>query len=103
MPNTPPTDQQHRAILQRIAQRAMLERGLLPTFLEAASAVGPAGELQLKLRQERDNWVQYLADPRFDEVRARYDAPGRKASWWFHLTEPPAPRTIRQLARQLGH
>ena len=38
MPNTPPTDQQHRAILQRIAQRAMLERGLLPTFSEAASA-----------------------------------------------------------------
>jgi VacB/RNase II family 3'-5' exoribonuclease len=38
MPNTPHTDQQHRAILQRIAQRAMLERGLLPTFSDAASA-----------------------------------------------------------------
>jgi exoribonuclease R len=38
MPNTPHTDQRHRAILQRIAQRAMLERGLLPTFSEAASA-----------------------------------------------------------------
>src|SRR6187200_2581838 len=32
------TDQQHRAVLQRIAQRAMLERGLLPTFSDAASA-----------------------------------------------------------------
>ena len=32
MPQTPHTDQQHRAILQRIAQRAMLERGLLPDF-----------------------------------------------------------------------
>jgi len=30
--------QQHRAILQRIAERAMVERGLLPTFSEAVSA-----------------------------------------------------------------
>jgi exoribonuclease R len=35
---TPHTDQQHRALLQDIAQRAMLERGLLPTFSAAASA-----------------------------------------------------------------
>jgi exoribonuclease-2 len=32
------THQQHRAILQRIAHRAMLEKGLLPTFSAAASA-----------------------------------------------------------------
>ena len=32
MPQTPHSDQQHRAILQSIAQRAMLERGLLPDF-----------------------------------------------------------------------
>ena len=32
------TAQPQRAILQRIAQRAMLERGLLPTFSAAASA-----------------------------------------------------------------
>ena len=32
------TDQQHRAILQSIAKRAMLERGLLPTFSDAESA-----------------------------------------------------------------
>jgi exoribonuclease-2 len=32
------TDQQHRAILQNIAQRAMLERGLLPDFSAAALA-----------------------------------------------------------------
>ena len=32
------TDQQHRAILQSIAERAMLERGLLPAFSGAASA-----------------------------------------------------------------
>lgn len=37
MPQTPHTDQQHRAILQSIAQRAMLERGLLPTFSAAAT------------------------------------------------------------------
>jgi len=35
---SPHTDQQHRAILQSIAERAMLERGLLPTFSDAASA-----------------------------------------------------------------
>ncbi|MGZ5393574.1 MAG: RNB domain-containing ribonuclease [Mycobacterium sp.] len=38
MPQTPHTDQQHRAILQGIAERAMLERGLLPTFSAEASA-----------------------------------------------------------------
>jgi len=38
MSQTPHTDQQHRAILQSIAHRAMLERGLLPTFSDAASA-----------------------------------------------------------------
>lgn len=38
MPQTPHTDQQHRAILQGIAERAMLERGLLPTFSAKASA-----------------------------------------------------------------
>jgi ribonuclease R len=31
-------DQQHRAILQRVAQRAMIERGLLPDFSAAALA-----------------------------------------------------------------
>ncbi len=38
MPQTPHTDQQHRAILQSIAQRAMLERGLLPGFSAAVLA-----------------------------------------------------------------
>ena len=38
MPQTPHTDQQHRAILQRIADRAMLERGLLPDFSVEALA-----------------------------------------------------------------
>jgi hypothetical protein len=38
MPQTPHTDQQHRAIMQSIAQRVMLERGLLPTLSDAASA-----------------------------------------------------------------
>ena len=38
MPQTPHTDQQHRAILQDIAQRAMLERGLLPDFSAAVLA-----------------------------------------------------------------
>jgi len=38
LPQTPHTDQQHRAILQSIAQRAMLERGLLPDFSAAVLA-----------------------------------------------------------------
>ena len=38
MPQTPHTDQQHRAILQSIAQRAMLERGLFPDFSAAVLA-----------------------------------------------------------------
>ena len=38
MPQTPHTAQQHRDILQSIAQRAMLERGLLPAFSTAAIA-----------------------------------------------------------------
>ncbi len=38
MPQTPHTDQQHRAILQGIAQKAMQERGLLPDFSAAALA-----------------------------------------------------------------
>jgi exoribonuclease-2 len=38
MPHTTHSHQQHRAILQRIAHKAMLERGLLPTFSDAALA-----------------------------------------------------------------
>jgi VacB/RNase II family 3'-5' exoribonuclease len=38
MPQTLHTDQQHRAILQSIARRAMLERGLLPDFSAAVLA-----------------------------------------------------------------
>ena len=49
MPQTPHSDQQHRAILQDIAHRAMIERGLLPDFSAAALAEldrmqTPAGE-----------------------------------------------------------
>jgi hypothetical protein len=38
MPQTSRTDQQPCAILQSIAQRAMLERGLLPDFSAAVLA-----------------------------------------------------------------
>ena len=49
MAQTPPTNHQDRALLQDIAQRAMLERGLLPDFSAAALAEldriqAPAGE-----------------------------------------------------------
>jgi hypothetical protein len=38
MPRTPHSDQQHRAIFQDIAQRAMIEKGLLPDFSAAVFA-----------------------------------------------------------------
>ena len=38
MSQIPHTAQQHRAILQRIAEGAMRERGLLPSFSDAALA-----------------------------------------------------------------
>ena len=38
MPSSPHTDQQHRAILRRIAERAMVDRGLLPSFSAAVTA-----------------------------------------------------------------
>jgi exoribonuclease-2 len=38
MPQTPHSEQQHRAILQRIAHKAMLERELLPDFSVAVKA-----------------------------------------------------------------
>ncbi|MBE2224372.1 MAG: RNB domain-containing ribonuclease [Anaerolineae bacterium] len=38
MAQTPHTDQQHREILQRIAHKAMLDRGLLPDFSDAVLA-----------------------------------------------------------------
>jgi len=38
VPNTPHNHRQHRAILQNLAHRAMLERGLLPEFSAAALA-----------------------------------------------------------------
>ena len=36
MTHTQHSDQQHRALLQSIAHQAMIERGLLPTFSDAA-------------------------------------------------------------------
>jgi exoribonuclease R len=38
MPHTQHSNQHHRALLQSIANRAMIERGLLPTFSEAATS-----------------------------------------------------------------
>ena len=38
MPHTQHSDQHHRALLQSIANQAMIERGLLPTFSEAANS-----------------------------------------------------------------
>ncbi len=44
-------DKQHRSILQSIARRAMLERGLLPDF--SAEALAELGEIQDACGNER--------------------------------------------------
>ena len=44
-------DKQHRAILQSIAQRAMLERGLLPDF--SAEALAELDKIQAPAADER--------------------------------------------------
>ena len=64
MPNTPHDNHQHRAILQNLAHRAMLERGLLPDFsaavlaevasVQAAGADGPASDAPSGVRDLRD-------------------------------------------------
>ena len=53
MPQTPHTDQQHRAILQNIAQRAMRERGLLPDF--SAAVLAELGRIQLPAVAKRES------------------------------------------------
>ena len=45
-------DKTHRAILERIAHRAMLERGLLPDF--SAAAIAEVGQLQLPAAADRE-------------------------------------------------
>ena len=45
-------DKTHRAILERIAHRAMLERGLLPDF--SAAAIAELGQLQLPAAADRE-------------------------------------------------
>ncbi len=65
MPPTAHTDKQHRAILQSIAHRVMLERGLLPDFSNAARAElgrlqspamknGPPAGTESQIRDLRD-------------------------------------------------
>ena len=44
-------DKQHRAILQSIAERAMLERGLLPDF--SAEALAELAKIQAPAADER--------------------------------------------------
>ncbi len=51
-------DQQHRAILQSIAQRAMLERGLLPDF--SAEALTELGKLQAPAVAKNDESMRDL-------------------------------------------
>ncbi|MGH9428710.1 MAG: ribonuclease catalytic domain-containing protein, partial [Terriglobia bacterium] len=56
---TPTADRQHRSVLQRIARRAMLERGLLPDFSPQALAEldkihGPATRVEESTRDLRN-------------------------------------------------
>jgi hypothetical protein len=78
MPQTPHTDQKHRAILLSIAQRAMRERGLLPDFSAAvlaeldriqapASVSGEAAGDLTKIS------LQYIIYDKFNGVHSNYD------------------------------
>ena len=51
-------DKQHRAILQDIAQRAMLERGLLPDF--SAEALTELGKIQASAAAKNDESMRDL-------------------------------------------
>jgi exoribonuclease R len=53
-------DKQHRAILQSIAQRAMLERGLLPDF--SAQALTELGEIQASAVATNGESIRDLAN-----------------------------------------
>ncbi len=53
-------DKQHRAILQGIAQRAMLERGLLPDF--SAQALTELGEIQASAVAANGESIHELAN-----------------------------------------
>jgi VacB/RNase II family 3'-5' exoribonuclease len=53
MTHTPHTDQQHRAILESIARKAMIERGLLPDF--SAKALAALGKIQGAARAEDES------------------------------------------------
>ncbi len=80
------TDKQHRAILQRIARRAMLERGLLPDFsvealAELAGVQAPATMDGEKVRDLRDLlWVSIDNDDSrdLDQLTVAEAMPGDK-------------------------
>jgi gas vesicle protein len=83
MPQTPYTDQQHRAILQQIAHKAMLDRSLLPDFstavLAGAGAMllpAPQSDKKTRAKIERKGWklgkqTTKTIDAGVDQVRAK--------------------------------
>ena len=64
MPNPPQNNHQHRAILQRIARRAMRERGLLPEFSSAVLAEVDAVESAAGARAAAEGETRGVRDLR---------------------------------------
>ena len=89
-----PNDRQHRAILQRIARRAMLERGLLPDF--SAQALAELGKIQgparMNGRPVRDLtnllWASIDNDDSrdLDQLTVAEAMPGDKVKVWMSAT-----------------
>ena len=52
MPSAPHTEQEHRAVLESIARKAMIQRGLLPDF--SSAALGELGKIGAAARSEND-------------------------------------------------
>ncbi len=69
-----PTGKQDRAVLQRIARRAMLERGLLPDFSERQVGKSAAALL-----------LESRIGERFDAIVTGASAKGT----WVRLLDPP--------------
>lgn len=81
-------------------------RGLVDAY-RAEFGSEPGGAMTPEMEEQRDGLLRVLAEPRFDDARARYDAlieqrrrPG--SIWWFQLTDL-APSSIRNLATSLEH
>jgi hypothetical protein len=79
--------QQHRALLQHIAHRAMRERGLLPDF--SAEALAELGKLQAPAIAKHDQAVRDLTSllrASIDAVNRIENTPPVKYNLWYNAS-----------------